>query len=66
MCDDCEQNGSLMVVSSRRLDRRGWRPPAKAATVARHSDVDVPGGPANPSRFSCEPSRPTERRREIR
>jgi len=65
MCEECEQGDSLMVVYSRKLDRRGWRPPAKARTVARHTDRAVSDEIAQP-RFACEPSLRTRRTREVR
>jgi hypothetical protein len=61
MCEDCEQGEALSVVYSRKLDRRGWRPPAKAATVARDRDDPQPGETKS---FACEPSRVNARRRE--
>jgi hypothetical protein len=68
MCEDCEQGETLMVVYSKKLDRRGWRPPAKAATAPRLRDDasdkanarDKPG-----ARFACERPRRGERRPEV-
>ena len=65
MCEDCEQGESMMVVYSRKVERRGWRPPAKAASAPRHSDAAVTGGDDAGPQFSCERPRRGERRREI-
>jgi len=64
MCEDCERGEALAMVYSRKLDRKGWRPPAKAATVARHSDRAQPDRRASSASFVCE--RPRDPRRENR
>jgi hypothetical protein len=64
MCEDCEQGDTLMVVYSRKVERRGWRPPAKATNPPRLRDDAVSRDKDTP-RFSCERSRPTKRRPEI-
>lgn len=64
MCEDCEQGDALAVVYSRRVERRGWRPPAKAANAPRHRDVAVPRSD-EAARFSCERPRRTDRKPEI-
>lgn len=64
MCEDCEQGDTLSVVYSRKVERRGWRAPAKAATAPR---LDDGGGKRGPQRaFSCEPSRRSDRGAEKR
>ena len=55
MCEDCEQGETLAVVYSRKVERRGWRAPAKAATAPRHDDAVVRRG-TGPG-FCCEPPR---------
>jgi hypothetical protein len=59
MCEDCEQDETLAVVYSRKVERRGWRAPAKAATAPRHENA-VPSRGAGAA-FSCEPPRRIDR-----
>ena len=64
MCEECERGDTLAVVYSRKLDRRGWRPPAKAKTVARHTSKTVTPDDRAAS-FACAPSKSVRRREEI-
>ena len=65
MCEDCEQGDALMVVYSRKVERRGWRPPVKAASTPRHSEATAARGDDAGPQFSCERARRTGRKREI-
>jgi hypothetical protein len=64
MCEDCEQGEALMVVYSRKIERRGWRPPAKAATVPRTTNTVTKRSKDAPPKFSCERSRGADREPE--
>jgi hypothetical protein len=63
MCEACEQGETLDVVYSRRVDRRGWRPRAKAASEPRLTDARTPT--KSVATFACEGSRDTKRQSEI-
>jgi hypothetical protein len=65
MCEDCERGDTLAVVYSRKVDRRGWRPPAKAANPPRSADAETARGKDVPPRFACERTRRSNRRSEI-
>ncbi|HLH92394.1 MAG TPA: hypothetical protein VKX28_28530 [Xanthobacteraceae bacterium] len=57
MCDECEEIEPLTVAYYGKMERRGWRPPASAATEPIHDDRLVTGRPyaIKAPRFVCEP-----------
>ena len=52
MCEDCEEVEPLTVAYFGKASRYGWRPPAAAATVPRHTDSPVVAGATRA--FVCE------------
>ena len=57
MCDECEEIEPLTVAYYGKMERRGWRPPASAATEPIHDDRLVTGRPyaIQVARFVCDP-----------